>query len=108
MPGSAGSGHLFVMCHDSVPAAVLEAIAGDSQRAHSAHSGHGHALHGGHDHDHSTGPCSVGHLTSQVCLDSTPAVDIAVLAPDLPSIVDPIRRVALAPRYRQTARGPPA
>ena len=102
MPASAGSGFLFEMCHDAVPVAVLAAM------SDAASHGHHHGSSDGSDHEVvSSDACSLGHMLSQVFLESDPVLD--VVSPELATPETPTQayRLSLAPRYRQAPRGPP-
>ena len=102
MPASAGTGFLFEMCHDAVPAAVLAAMSGTSSHDHH------HGVDAGSDHSAATSDaCSLGHMLSQVFLESDPVLE--VVSPELatPETPTPAYRLTLAPRYRQAPRGPP-
>jgi hypothetical protein len=97
MPAAPGTGLLFELCHDGVPAGFMAALKG--------HGHHDH--HGGHEDHGSAGDCSIGHILALALAD---APDV----PDLPVLPAAAIYIAMAPRpqpvsrpFAYTARGPP-
>lgn len=79
MPGSAGSGLLYELCPDGMPAEIMQALAG---------GGHHHHHHGGGDSASVSGTeqCPIGHmLASAMVVDSGATPDIV---PDAPVFYD--------------------
>ena len=101
MPASIGSGLLFELCHDAVPAEFLEYL--------SEPDGHSHH-HGADDETsaHDTDACDIGHMLAHAYIDSDTDADLS--APEFVTPAIPTRafHLALAPRYRQAPRGPPS
>lgn len=102
MPGSAGSGLLFELCPDGMPAAVMAVLGGTA--------GHHHHHHGNSGDDAAvsgTEQCPIGHMLAVAI-----AVDVEVAAqiePDVKSVVGvrlPTIRRRQAAAYR--SRAPPA
>ena len=79
MPGSSGSGLLFELCPDGMPAVVMAALDGTA--------GHHHHHHGNTDDSASvtaTEQCPIGHmLASAVAVDVETQTDIG---PDAPTV----------------------
>ena len=103
MPGSRGSGLLFELCPEGMPAAVMQALSGGNGHHHH------HQGHGGDDGASMSGTeqCPIGHmLASAVAVDiDTQAVFVPARPPllELPGAVAAQRRVV---EYR--SRAPPA
>lgn len=103
MPGSPGSGLLFELCPEGMPAEVMQALSGGGGHHHH-HQGHGED--GGASMP-GTEQCPIGHmLVSAIAVDAdVPAVVIPGTPPlvELPQAVAAQRRVV---EYR--SRAPPA
>jgi hypothetical protein len=104
MPGSRGSGLLFELCPEGMPAAVMQALSGGG--------GHHHHHHQGHGGDESasmsgTEQCPIGHM-----LASAMAADIEVQAvviparPPLSGLAGAVAAQRRVVEYR--SRAPPA
>lgn len=103
MPATAGSGLLFELCHERLPAGFMAALAADDGHTHH------HASHDRHgEHGKSFGDCSMGHL---LLLAAVETVEPAGL-PEFGWLPSPIERTTglYAPRrsHASSPRGPPA
>lgn len=97
MPAAPGSGLLFELCHDGVPAGFMSALRGHGQ--------HGH--HGGHESHGSAGDCSIGHILALAFADAPDMPDIPALpAAGVHAVPVPRLRPVSRP-FAYTARGPP-
>jgi len=96
MPASAGSGLLYELCPEGMPAEVMRALSG------SAHHHH----HGG-DESRTSESCPIGHM-----LASAMAVDIetsVIVVPELAVFVLPSSVTGdCRARFRHRCRSPPA
>lgn len=102
MPASAGSGLLFELCPDGLPAAVINALAG---------SEHHHHHHGDSGDDSTSGSaidqCPIGHmLSASMVIDD--AVALQPLPPPVSFHIPSVRSLPLVSRTQYLSRGPPA
>ena len=104
MPGSIG-GLILELCHESVPPAVLAALRGETNSGGHHHGHHGNLAADHSDHDEA---CNFGHLLSQAFVDSSISIEVPLQDIVTPTIPVQRHRAELAPRYRLSARGPPA
>ena len=115
MPAAAGSGLLFELCHERLPAGFMAALAVDDAHAHHSahhpahHSAHHHGSHDQHDeHGEGVGDCSMGHLLLLAAIDTVEPAGL----PEFGWASTPIDRSAAAfsPRrsHATSPRGPPA
>ncbi|HSN52942.1 MAG TPA: hypothetical protein VLS87_10450 [Woeseiaceae bacterium] len=74
MPAAPGTGLLFELCHDGLPAGFMEALGGHGHHA-------GHSGHGGHDERASAGECSIAHILSMACIDEVQTPGPAIQPP---------------------------
>ena len=102
MPAAPGTGLLFELCHEGVPAAVFAVLAGDEPG--SAHHGH-HGHHGGEAA--AEGSCSIGHLLSLAMIDAVDSIEMAAEPAFLPSAPPVADSVSIPRRYSSPPRGPP-
>ncbi len=102
MPAAPGTGLLFELCHEGMPAAIMMALAGDE---------HGHAHHGHHGHDGHHGSaesgCSIGHLLTLAMIDAVDSIELNADPGALPGDSPVIASVSLTRRYASPPRGPP-
>lgn len=100
MPASAGSGLLFELCPDGLPAALIASLSGSEDHHH--HDGAGDAASVSVADE-----CPIGHMLSF----SMAAGDVAIVdwLPTLPSYhVEPTVSPYLAIRVQYLTRAPPA
>lgn len=96
MPASAGSGLLFELCPENVPAEFMQMLAGERDRHHH------HADHGNDGHH-----CPMGHmLLSAFAVDDHWQPDFAPTPPDFAAI--PTGSFTAPYRTTYHSRGPPA
>ena len=100
MPAAAGSGLLFELCHDGLPAGFMQALAGDDHHA-------SHAGHGGHEDHASSGDCSMGHILSLAFIDAAEAPQPAISSPQVPNVRVPSQRLLRGQPGVYSARAPP-
>jgi hypothetical protein len=98
MPAAQGSGLLFELCPEGVPAEIMQALSGGGHHHHHGASGDGAAA---------TGDCPIGHmLSSAVTHDADGVRDIA---PDTPTWTIATVRPAQGRRHpTYQSRAPPA
>ena len=98
MPAAAGSGLLFELCPEGMPAEVMQAL------------GSGHHHHHGDDADDATvdaGQCPIGHmLASAVAHDADADTDVAPATAEFAA--PPVRTHIAAAHSRYRTRAPPA
>ena len=98
MPASAGTGLLYELCPEGIPAEIMRSLGGH------------HHHHGGHDGKNKAGPsesCPIGHmLASAIAVD----LDIAAVVPPSSEVFVVSSIVAIDSRAscRQRCRSPPA
>lgn len=100
MPASPGSGLLFELCPDGLPAEVILSLAGGGHHHHHHH-------HGDSDGDSAAHQCPVGHmLLAALAVDTSPAAEPEPVAPEF----SVIRLATQFTRHVQTyeSRAPPA
>lgn len=99
MPASTGSGLLFELCPDGLPAAAINAIAGGNHHHH-------HAAGGDSESGPSDDQCPVGHmLSSSIAIDEADVLQWRP-APASYHIVS-MRSLRRADRTQYFSRGPP-
>ena len=108
MPGI-GSGSLFELCHDAVPAEFLAWLdsAGLEGGEHAAHAHHHHGSEDRDDHAGEHDPCTLGHMLSVAWIDDTGWQGEVVRA--VPVVQLPVADVKwhAPPRLLPETRAPP-
>ena len=99
MVSAAGSGLLFELCPDGVPADVMQALTGK----HHHHHGGGEST----EQAPSSEQCPIGHMLSTAMAGECEAADIALAQQQLSSSPQPIS-VSQALRTAYLSRAPPA
>ncbi len=100
MPAPAGTGLLYELCPEGIPAEIMRSLSGGGHHHH----------HGGHDGENKAGPsesCPIGHmLASAIAVDLDAATVVAASSDDfvVPSIVAIHSRASC----QQRCRSPPA
>ena len=101
MPAAQGSGLLFELCPEGMPAEVMQALSGGG------HHHHHHGASGDDDSATGTSECPIGHMLSSAVAHD--ADGVSNFAPDLPTWIIAGARPAQArrlPTYH--SRAPPA
>jgi len=99
MPASAGSGLLFELCPEGMPAEVMQALSGGGHHHHHVDDASGASV--------DSGQCPIGHmLGSAVAFDAHADPDPAPATADFTAPQAAIRIAATHSRYR--SRAPPA
>ena len=100
MPAAQGSGLLFELCPEGMPAEVMQVLSGGGHHHH-------HGAPGSGDAAPSTGDCPIGHmLGSAVAHDADSVSDIA---PDTPTwTIAGVRPAQGRPQRTYHSRAPPA
>ncbi len=102
MPAAPGTGLLFELCHEGMPAAMMIALAGEGEE----HPHHGH--HGHHGHDSAAeGSCSIGHLLTLAMIDGVDGIDVAAEPAMQRATWPATESISVARRYSSPPRGPP-